>query len=334
MSTQVELASAVHGNERVSRRLGACVVSFNRREKLTKAVAALLDQGVHHLVIVDNGSTDGSREWLASLDDERLEVIESAVNLGGAGGFELGMRRMVANHETDWILLQDDDAWPRPGALDAFRSLPVGADVGGVAAAVYTTADEVCEINRPGLNPFHGLRGVIRAVLKGRPALHVGDEAYGQLSTDVDCASFVGLFVRTGLVTERLGFPRGELFIYSDDQLYSFAIRRAGYRILFVPSIVFSHDTVSKSDAGYFSPVWKVFFLYRNNIEFYRAMASRWFPLVMIFKLPVWVLRVRHYPDRRAYLRMLRLGVTDGFRRRFDRPLDEVLAQATRSVER
>lgn len=311
-------------------RVGACVVTFNRLAQLESAVNRLLDEGVDRVTVVDNGSTDGTRAWLASLDDDRLEVIESAVNLGGAGGFELGMRHIVAAGDIDWILLQDDDAWPVPGALDTFRRHAAQAtpDIGGLAAAVYTPSGDICEINRPGLNPFGALTDMVRAVVRGRAALHVDDAAYHRASTDVDCASFVGFFVRAELVRSRVGLPRGEFFIYSDDQLYSLSIRRAGYRVVFLPSVEYCHDTASKSDAGYFSPVWKVYFLYRNNIEFYRAMAGRWFWPVMAFKLPTWLLRARHYPDRRAYWRMLRLGVRDGIGRNFGRSFAEVQARA------
>jgi GT2 family glycosyltransferase len=312
--------TAAHVAERAPT-VSACLVTFDRLDKLRRAVDRLLDEPIGHLVVVDNGSTDGSREWLRSLDDPRVVVIESERNLGGAGGFELAMRFTIEHHEADWVLLQDDDAWPVDGAVQRFQELVLEPDVGGVAAAVYTPGGEICEINRPGLNPFTGLIGMGRALVRGRMALHVA-------------VSFVGYFVRAELVRTGLGYPRGELFIYSDDQLYSFDVRRHGYRNVFVPAVEFRHDTVSKSDAGFFSPVWKVYFLYRNNIEFYRAMAGRWFPVVMLVKLPVWLLRVRHYPERRDYLRAMWWGVRDGFARRFDRTFDDVRNLCDRSVGR
>jgi len=314
--------------------ISVCVVTFNRLDQLRTAVDRLLAEPIDHLVVVDNGSTDGTRQYLAAHGDPRLELIESARNLGGAGGFELAMRYTMDRHAPDWLLLQDDDASPVPGSISRFRELDIEPDVGGVAAAVYTPAGDICEVNRPGLNPFTKSSGILKAVFGGRKALHVDDGAYRSEPSDVDTVSFVGYFVRGDLIANGLGYPRGEFFIYSDDQLYSTEVRRLGWRNLFVPEIEYCHDTASKSDAGYFSPVWKVYFLYRNNIEFYRAMAGRWFPMVMVLKLPAWVLRVRHYPNRRCYLRMLRIGVADGVRRRFDRDLAEVQSLCESPVDR
>lgn len=42
--------------------LAGVVVNYNAREHLLGCVASLLDDGVHVLIVVDNGSTDGSRE--------------------------------------------------------------------------------------------------------------------------------------------------------------------------------------------------------------------------------------------------------------------------------
>ncbi|MEJ7799019.1 MAG: glycosyltransferase [Ilumatobacter sp.] len=312
-------------------RIVACVVTYQRLPQLTVAIERLLAEPVDMIVVVDNGSTDGSREWLRSLADDRIDVLEPTVNLGGAGGFELALKRAVVERRPDWLMLQDDDAWPVQGAIERFRELSLPSDVGGVAAAVYTPSGEICEMNRPGVNPFGTLRGVLGAVFRGRRALHVADEVFSEERTDVDCVSFVGYFVRAALVPSVVGYPRGEFFVYSDDQLFSFEIRRAGYRNVLVPGIEFCHDTLSKSDTGVFTPLWRVYFLYRNNIEFYRAMAGRWFALVMLLKIPSWLLRARHYPDPKSYLSVARRGIVDGLRRRFDMSLADVQRLGTRA---
>lgn len=304
-----------------------CVVTFNRFDMLRTTLAALLAEPVATVVVVDNGSTDGTREWLAAATEPRLDVVFAPRNLGGAGGFELAMGHALDHHAPDWLLLQDDDAYPTAGAVDAFLAENIDDDIGGVGAAVYTVEGEICEINRPGLNPFRTRWGAVRALVVGRRALHIDDSAYTTGNTDVDCISFVGYFVRAEL-TRRIGLPRGDFFIYSDDQLYSYSVRQAGARNVFCPAIRYVHATTSKSEQGYFTPEWKVYFLYRNNLEFYRAMAGRWFPLVAAVKLPQWLLRVRLYPRKRLYLRIAGRGVWDGLRRDFSKPHADVLAMS------
>lgn len=318
------MADGSHDVHRSSETVVAVVVTHNRLEVLGKGVEAVLAEPIDHVVIVDNRSTDGTADWLAAIDDPRVVVLTSDRNLGGAGGFEYGMRHAM-QLAPDWILLLDDDARPSPGSIKEFRRRRFPPDVGGVGAAVYSPTGRIVEVNRPGLNPFTSVASVLRALIDGRSSFHVPDEAFEQEAVDVDCISFVGYFVRADLVVGPLGYPPGEFFIYADDQYYSFRVRQLGYRNVLVPAIEFVHETATYASPGAVSPLWKSFYLYRNSVRFYREMAGPWFPLVIPVKLAAWIIRVRRYPDKRRYLRLLRLGVSDGLRGRFDRPHDEVV---------
>ena len=133
--------------------LAALVVTYQRLGPLQRTVARLRAEPVDRICIVDNGSTDGTREWLSSLDEPRLRLIHAPRNLGGAGGFETGLRLLTEQDDPDWVLLMDDDARPRPGAVAAFRAgRPWSWDV--VSAAVYGPCGGIAEINRPTVNPF------------------------------------------------------------------------------------------------------------------------------------------------------------------------------------
>ena len=138
-------------------RVVAVVVTYNRLDKLQVTLARLLAEPAAHLaavVVVDNASTDGTGPWLAEqTGDPRLTVLQSDTNQGGAGGFEWGMRHAVEQLSPDWVLVQDDDARPRPGALAAFHAMDKRL-YDAVVAAVYFPSGEICEMNRPSRNPF------------------------------------------------------------------------------------------------------------------------------------------------------------------------------------
>ena len=105
-------------------RICAIVVTFNRLEKFRRTVERLLAEPLDQVLVIENGSTDGTREWLRGLSEPRLTVLEMAENGGGAQGFETGMREARNRFDPDWYLVMDDDARPMPGChLPRWRDL-------------------------------------------------------------------------------------------------------------------------------------------------------------------------------------------------------------------
>ncbi|MDK3020798.1 glycosyltransferase [Pseudodonghicola flavimaris] len=311
--------------------LVAVVVTHNRLEKLRDTLARLLEADAEVLqavVVVDNVSTDGTGAWLAGQDDPRLVVLESAENLGGAGGFEWGMREAVTRFDPDWMVVMDDDARPDPGALAAFAALDK-RDCEAVAAAVYFPGGAICEMNRPSRNPFWHRREFLRTVVGGRGGFHIAPADYRGQGRPVDVSSFVGLFVSRRAV-ELVGYPDGRLFVYGEDGLYTLGLSKAGGRIHFSPEVRFEHDcSTFQGRPGQFRPLWKVYYYHRNLLFLYRMAAGWMFWPVMLLILPKWLLKLRHHPgERGVFLRLLGWAVRDGLSGRVDRRHAEVLAAA------
>ncbi|PQO22113.1 glycosyltransferase [Rhodobacteraceae bacterium WD3A24] len=317
-------------------RVAAVVVTFNRLDKLSVTVGRLLDQPVDHLVVVDNASTDGTQAWLDAIDDPRLYVIRTSENLGGAGGFECGLRATVERFDPDWCLVMDDDSRPAPAALERFRALAGSQHAEGwdaIAAAVYFPDGSICEMNRPARNPFWSMRHFLRtAAGKGRAGFHLPDSAYDESRlVPVDAASFVGLFLSRAAIA-RAGFPDGSLFIYGDDLIYTLELRRAGGKIAFAPELEFEHDSATYSVERPFrhQAVWKIYYNYRNALLAYRLAAGPVFfwPVLAVVTLR-WLMRSSIYGSgRRAYLALFRLALVDALRGQRARPQGEIIALA------
>ncbi|MEP4037177.1 glycosyltransferase [Pseudophaeobacter sp.] len=319
-----------------SRRLVAVVVTYNRLDKLQVTLARLLEspaQELAALVVVDNASTDGTGAWLqrwqAEQGDPRLDIVTSASNRGGAGGFETGMRRAMAQHVPDWLVLMDDDGRPAEGGLAAFHGLEMHqspqAGWDAVAAAVYFPTGGICEMNRPSRNPFWHRREFLRTLFGGgRSGFHVQPADYEGAGLQIDVTSFVGFFISADAV-RRIGYPDPDLFIYGDDGLYTLELTRAGGRIGFEPSVRFEHDLstfVSKEDGeeaqrGRFIPLWKVYYYHRNLLMLYRLAAGWLFWPVLLVIVPKWLSKTRlHRGERRAFLRLICRAIWDGLRQR------------------
>ena len=302
----------------------AVIVTHNRRHALLQTLAATLAQPFAGVVVVDNASTDGTREWLEQCDDPRLHLILHTQNAGGAGGFALGMAAALAHFNPDWLLCYDDDAFPAPDTLRQFSAADL-SDCDSAAAAVYYPDGHLCEMNRPSYNPFWHPRKLLRTALgvftgRARGAFHVTDSAYqGAEALPIDSSSFVGFFVRADWV-RRLPLPEPGLFIYGDDVLYTLNLTKHGARHRFLPTVRFIHDcsTFQTARRGYHPP-WKAYFTYRNGLLIYRMAAGVWFYPVALLKALLWLAAVRHYRNKRLYLRLWWQAVRDGIRQDLSR---------------
>lgn len=101
----------------------ALIVTFNRLGKLKKTVEETLKLEFTNIVIVNNGSTDGTQAWLSSIVDTRVIVLTLTENTGGAGGFKTGSQYICEQLASDWVFFYDDDAYPYPDTLKSFSQL-------------------------------------------------------------------------------------------------------------------------------------------------------------------------------------------------------------------
>lgn len=295
----------------------AVIVTYNRREKLEKALAIYLASKIAALVVVDNASTDGTGAYLRTLADPRLHVVSLPENGGGAGGFHEGMKYV---HETvrdyDWLVAQDDDAYPDAGTLDKFIASPGPQDADAIIAAVYYPDGGICEMNRPGFLPFKTWRQTLATLRRGNAGFHIDSGHYlEKRRCPVDFASFVGLFIHKRVV-EKMGFPDKDWFIYGDDLDYTTGLTGAGFRMVFDPGITFYHDCRSLNAGSVnqktYSSLWRTYFMYRNGLIIYKRLAGALFFPVLLYKLASWLLAARVHQDKAGYFRLLWLSVVDG----------------------
>jgi rhamnopyranosyl-N-acetylglucosaminyl-diphospho-decaprenol beta-1,3/1,4-galactofuranosyltransferase len=107
-------------------RVVVVIVTRHRQELLGQSLAAIAGQTrpVDHVVVVDNGP-DQSAEPVVRASGLPVTYLPSRRNLGGAGGFALGMLQALALG-ADWVWCADDDGRPADGTvlatlLDAAR---------------------------------------------------------------------------------------------------------------------------------------------------------------------------------------------------------------------
>jgi len=211
-------------------RIVAVVVTFNRLELVRRLVGRLGEiHGLDEIVVVDNASTDGAGEWLATQD-----VVARTLdhNRGGAGGFHEGLR-LAVERGADLVWLMDDDGLPDTDCLDLLLAHRGDLDFWG--PVVVDEADPsrlVFPIRLPGgTRAVHDTAAVDRAAAAG-------------LIRDV-VIPFNGVLVTRELVGQ-IGYPREEFFIWGDDHEYRLRAERAGARIATAVAARVRHPSVGE----------------------------------------------------------------------------------------
>jgi len=209
------------------------IVTLNRRDKLIRTLQECLRQGFHNIVVVDNGSTDGTREFLST--QWGIDKIFTNRNEGGAGGFNRIMRHFIAATRHQWLLMFDDDAYPyfNSDALRDFLTADAHANRPAYAFKVSYPDGSLCEMNRPGMNILN--MNPIKALLGDH---HIQETTKNCL---VDFASFVGILLKRDTVAKS-GCVSKEFFIYSDDTYYTLGISSRLGKICYCPEFIFVHD--------------------------------------------------------------------------------------------
>jgi hypothetical protein len=238
------------------------------------------------VVVVDNGSTDGSVDALRSARSRLgIEIIETGKNLGYAGGNNLGIRYAL-DRGADFVLILNNDTTVDPMLLDQL----VGAAQQHPAAGCfgpwifYMQDRDRLWFSR---SEWEAAASAFTARGKGRLASELQSE---KTSTEYVCGA--ALFFRAE-VARRIGLLDERFFLVYEDSDWCFRARRAGFDCVMVPTARVWHKigTSFGSEAsplrGYFSTRNKLLWAEKNLSrrewwEILRAALRRFYPRLVV----------------------------------------------------
>jgi GT2 family glycosyltransferase len=226
-------------------RVSVAVLSWNGRHHLETCLAALGEQqhpGVPwEILVLDNGSTDGTAEWLRGDPPPglaNLRLIESPVNLG----FCAGNNRLVAEAAGDAVAFLNNDTRPRPdwlrGLVAAFSAAP--DDVAAVSGQIVDWAGERLDFAR-GAMTFDGHAFQIDY---RRPLDRAKVPAEGE---ELLFACGGNLLIRKSSFLAAGGFDEA-YFAYLEDVDLGWRLWSGGERVTFAPGAVVHHRSSATSD--------------------------------------------------------------------------------------
>ncbi|WP_294002130.1 glycosyltransferase family 2 protein [uncultured Megasphaera sp.] len=188
-------------------KVATIVVTYNRLELLKKNIEALNKiqcDCMFDILIIDNASTDGTKEYIGTLKEKNIKYYNTGKNIGGAGGFNFGIKK-AAEQGYKWIWLMDDDTMPAEDSLQKLLEVDkkLQGQYGFLSSRVLWKDGTQCLMNCPQFKHKKINQDKLETPL-----------------TQISQASFVSMFMRTETVLE-VGLPIKEFFIWGDDVEYT-----------------------------------------------------------------------------------------------------------------
>jgi len=228
------------------------IVNWNGREHLVTCIDSLLRQTLAgaEIVVVDNGSKDGSLELLRERYGERVRVIELPDNLGFAGGANRGLLAARGRY----LFALNNDTEVDPHCLDRLvRAADLHPDCGSFAPKILSFAERSVIDNVGHLLYPDGLS-------RGRGRLEADRGQYDR-EEEVLLGSGCAILLRRAMLAD-VGLFDEDFFAYCDDCDLGLRARLLGWSCRTVPGAVVYHKY--SGSAGEYSPL-KAFLVERNR---------------------------------------------------------------------
>lgn len=239
------------------------VVNRNGRAHLDQCLSSLLAQTYqpHETILVDNGSTDGSADYVQA-SYPAVRVIRLRQNVGFAAANNAAIQQSTG----DYVALMNNDAYAEPDWLEAMIKAAEPDPGVGMVACKMLFADAPGVINSTGLAlDWAGFCWDWQGGQPDDPSQSIIEERFGP------CGG-AALYRRTML--DDIGLLDQGFFAYAEDADLAWRAQRAGWRCLYAPAARVYHTASATSGEG---SRFKNYMLGRNKVwMFAKNMPGGW----------------------------------------------------------
>ncbi len=239
---------------------GIVICNYNKCDYVLGCIQSVLESKTddYDLYVVDNASTDDSVEKIQELYGDRLNLIVNEENLGGSGGFNTGIRKVVsAGYKYVWCL--DNDVLVDEEALTYLvKFLDEHEETGMVGSKVY-------HMENPDYVQQFGITIDFNELCVEAKYLNEFEDGTMPEVVYSDAVAACSVLVRTSLIKEIGPMPEAN-FLYWDDTEWGYRCNRAGYKVASYGKSKVLHAMGAKKESVNTFPVY---YAWRNWINFF-----------------------------------------------------------------
>ena len=266
------------------------IPTYNGLENVKSVLESLKNQCKHRIIIVDNGSCDGTRDYIKS-ERKDILLIENSSNLGFSKAVNMGISLSLKSQQADTILLLNNDIELESGFIEkGLETFSVNKEIDFIAVKMmnYFNRDVIDDtgdfLRRNGGTPMARGHGEKDTGKYDKPEFIFGA-----------CAG--AAFYKSELFREA-GLFDEDFFAYLEDVDLSFRFQSMGYKCYYNPELVCYHkrrETTNKFSG------WETYYTERNLVtlrlkNYPLGLYLKYSPLFFLSRIKRYVRFLFQYP--------------------------------------
>lgn len=248
--------------EPMMKKIGIVICNYNKREYVINCIQSVLEskRTDFDLYVVDNASTDDSVEVIKRTYGNQVNVLVNEENLGGSGGFNTGIRKVLEG-EYEYLYCLDNDVLVDENAVGELADFLESNPNAGAAGSIVYHMDYPEYVQQYGLDiDFDHYTAIT----------HYADfpddgsiPEYKYCDTIATCS----VMLRTSCIKNTdIGIMPEDNFIYWDDMEWIYRFKLAGFDVVTVRNSVVLHKMGSNVKP---TNTFINYYMWRNRIHFF-----------------------------------------------------------------
>jgi len=245
-------------------KVGIIILNWNGKEDTLECLESVyrIDYPHYEVIVVDNGSTDGSVEAIKNKFQD-VVLIANKENMGFCSGNNIGIKHALRNG-ANFLLILNNDTVVKPFIIKELKKvIESDKNIGAVSPLI-------AYYHKPQVIQFFGTK-----IDWGNGDVFGQYDIKDVMASDriwnIDYATWCAMFCRKEVI-ERVGFLDERFFAYYEDTDWSIRCKKIGLRTVLYPKVLAYHKG-SMSTGGIYSPS-VYYYLFRNRMLFIRKHAS------------------------------------------------------------